>query len=369
MLRDASIFRELDFNGAARYAEYDNDPNNAAVVARKFDATTWKAGLTWDVSDAVTVRWTRSKDFRAPSLYDLYLPVALGATTNITDYLVGYANASGETGHGWQSVPRTGSGAYHARWVSCIGRRRTSASRWMLTRSRLQDVIFQLNGAAELVQKTCYASGGASPTCQLQERPLGFTNTTAANAMTAFYVRSVNIAQQETSGIDLEASFRTALFDKPLTLRALVTYQPHILYYIPFAARQDAAGVAYPQVGGFPAPVVKASLFVNYKINDQWTIDLSERYRSKLDFSSDPSAPNTIGHTSSVAYTNMTVSYNVPTPLQQVNVFLNVQNLFDKDPPPAGGINNNFPGAFPSNYAVGDDVLGRYFTLGVRIRM
>jgi outer membrane receptor protein involved in Fe transport len=65
----------------------------------------------------------------------------------------------------------------------------------------------------------------------------------------------------------------------------------------------------------------------------------------------------------------MTVSYNVPTPLKQVNVFLNVQNLFDKDPPIAGGINNTFPGAFPSNYAVGDDAVGRYYTLGVRVRL
>jgi len=65
----------------------------------------------------------------------------------------------------------------------------------------------------------------------------------------------------------------------------------------------------------------------------------------------------------------VTVSYDVPTPLKQLTVFLNVQNLFDKEPPPAGAINNQFPGAFPSNYAVGDDVVGRYFVLGVRARL
>ncbi len=367
LLRDTAIFKELDFNGAVRYAEYDNDPNSAAVVARKFDATTWKAGLTWDVSDSVTVRWSRSKDFRAPSLYDLYLPVALGATTNITDYLVGGTPPARQ---GTGGNPFLEPEVAHTSTLGIVYRPTPNFSLSLdAYKITLKDVIYQLNGSNELVQRTCYASGGASSTCQLQERPLGFTNTTPANAMTAFYTRSINIAQQETSGIDLESTFRTDLFDRPLTLRTLVTYQPHILYYIPFAARQDVAGVAYPQVGGFPAPVVKASLFVNYKINDQWTIDLSERYRSKLEFSSDPTAPNTIGHTSSVAYTNMTVSYNVPTPLQQVNVFLNVQNLFDKDPPAAGGINTQFPGAFPSNYAVGDDTLGRYFTLGVRIRL
>jgi iron complex outermembrane receptor protein len=113
---------------------------------------------------------------------------------------------------------------------------------------------------------------------------------------------------------------------------------------------------------------VKASLYLSYQLNDNWAIDLSERFRSKLDFTADPTQTS-IGDVSSVAYTNLTVSYEVPTQLAQINAFLNVQNLFDKDPPAAGSLNNQFPGGFPSNYAVGDDVLGRYFTLGVRMRL
>jgi outer membrane receptor protein involved in Fe transport len=140
-----------------------------------------------------------------------------------------------------------------------------------------------------------------------------------------------------------------------------------MLVFIPFGARHDVAGVAYPQIGGFPSPVWKASLFLSYKLNDQWSIDLSERFRSSLEFSSHPTELES-GNISSVAYTNLTVSYDVPTPLARVSTFLNVQNVFDKDPPPAGSLNNQFPGSFPSNYAVGDDVLGRYFTLGIQAR-
>jgi outer membrane receptor protein involved in Fe transport len=370
LVADWTIFKEVNFNGAARYARYDNDPNNSAVVSRTFDATTWKAGLTWDITDALTLRWTRSRDFRAPSLYDLYLPNSQGNTTNNIDYLLAAA--------GVPSQPRQNQGGNplldpEVALTSTLGIVYRPSPDFSVAldayRIKVNDALYQLNGSSEPVQRACYASGGASPTCQLQDRALGsFTDTSPANVMTNFYIRPINIAKQEISGIDLESSWRTDLFERPFSLRALVTYQPHILYYIPFANRQDVAGVAYPAIGGLPAPVVKASLFLSYQATERLRVDLSERYRSRLEFSSDP-AEREIGSVASVAYTNFSLSYDVPTPFAQLNAFVNVQNLFDKDPPPAGSLNLQFPGQFPSNYAVGDDVLGRYFTVGVRIKL
>jgi outer membrane receptor protein involved in Fe transport len=52
-----------------------------------------------------------------------------------------------------------------------------------------------------------------------------------------------------------------------------------------------------------------------------------------------------------------------------VNVFFNVQNLFDKDPPAAAFYGSNtIPGLF-GGWPIGDDPMGRYFTLGVRISL
>lgn len=363
-------FDEVDVNGAVRYAKYDNNSNQADVPSLEFNAMTWKVGLTWDITDTLTLRWTRSRDFRAPSLYDLYLPQAVGNTTNAIDYLL--------APQGVPAQPRQVTGG-NPFLEPEVGLTSTLGVVWRPTpdfslsldayKISISDALYQLNGSSEPVQRACYASGGSSPTCQLQERALGsFTNTSPNNVMTRFYIRAVNIAQQETSGIDLETSYRMNLFDQPLSLRALVTYQPHNIYYIPFAGEQDVAGVAYPQIGGFPAPVVKASLFLRYQLNDRWTIDVSERYRSRLRFSADRSHRE-IGSVSPVAYTNLTLAYEMPLSVARVNAFLNVQNLFDKDPPPAGALNLQFPGQFPSNYAVGDDVLGRYFTIGVRVSL
>lgn len=363
------LLRQLSFDGAARYARYRNDPNSTAVVSRTFSATTWKAGLIWDLSDTLTLRWTRSRDFRAPSLYDLYQPIATGNTTNGIDYLLGGAASSPrlKTGGNPYLDPEVG-------LTSTLGVVYRPTHDLSLSvdayRISISNALYQLSGLSQVVQQACYASGGSSPLCQLQERADGsFTDTSPSNVMTAYYQRSVNIARQETSGIDMEANFHSRVRSRPLSLRGLVTWQPHILYYVPFAARQDVAGVAYPQLGGFPAPVWKASLFLDYQASQRWTVDLSERYRSRLHFSSDPTAANEIGGVASVAYTNVTLSYDVPSVLDRLEVFVNVQNLFDRDPPPAGSLNNNFPGSFPSDYAVGDDVVGRYFVLGVRARL
>jgi iron complex outermembrane receptor protein len=364
LVKDWSIFDAVTFNGAARYTKYQNDPNDAAVVSRDFNATTWKAGLVWSVNDALTLRWSRSRDIRAPSLYDLYLPVSAGVPNQQFDYLLPGAPQVAAT-------PKTGGNPFlvpevaHTTTIGIVWRPNAQFSialdAYDIT---LRDALYSLAGASRPIQEACYASGGASPLCQLQERPNGFTDTSFANQMTAHYTRFVNIAEQTTSGIDLETSFNSTVRERPLSLRALVTYQPHLYKYIPFSVRHDVAGVAYPGIGGQPAPVWKASLFARYKVSDRWAVDLSERFRSRLDWSSNPTETE-VGGVPSVMYTNLTVSYDVPTALQRVNVFLNVQNLFDKDPPPAGVLGGTFPGQV--TYALGDDTLGRYFVLGARL--
>jgi iron complex outermembrane recepter protein len=50
-------------------------------------------------------------------------------------------------------------------------------------------------------------------------------------------------------------------------------------------------------------------------------------------------------------------------------VFLNVQNLLDKTPPPAAFYSaQTQPGQF-GGFAVGDDPIGRYWTLGLRVKL
>ncbi|MGH8326564.1 MAG: hypothetical protein ACRET2_07375, partial [Steroidobacteraceae bacterium] len=97
-------------------------------------------------------------------------------------------------------------------------------------------------------------------------------------------------------------------------------------------------------------------------------LDVAERYRSRLRWTADPTQYS-IGGAGSVVYTDATLTYSIPHEDDEFDVYLSVQNVFNRLPPPAPSpANAIFPGIGPV-YATGDDVIGRYFTLGVRARL
>jgi outer membrane receptor protein involved in Fe transport len=107
------------------------------------------------------------------------------------------------------------------------------------------------------------------------------------------------------------------------------------------------------------------NLMVRYKPTDSLTLDLMHRWRSSLGLTPDPTAVS-IGRVKSAQYTTINVGYRVLAASHPLDLFLNVQNLFDKEPPPA-----NFngtagsPGLF-GGFPIGDDPIGRYYTAGLK---
>ncbi|MCS6239060.1 TonB-dependent receptor domain-containing protein [Shewanella baltica] len=62
LLADLPMIRQLDLELAVRFADYSTIGN----------ATTWKAGLSWEVNDDLRVRTTYSEAIRAPNISELY---------------------------------------------------------------------------------------------------------------------------------------------------------------------------------------------------------------------------------------------------------------------------------------------------------
>jgi iron complex outermembrane recepter protein len=93
-----------------------------------------------------------------------------------------------------------------------------------------------------------------------------------------------------------------------------------------------------------------------------------ERWRSNLEWSGVPTQVVSQPLIPSVAYTNLNLAYQMHGNMGDLQIFFNVQNLFDKEPPPAAGTQSNGNVGTFGGFALGDDPIGRYFTLGARIR-
>jgi outer membrane receptor protein involved in Fe transport len=359
LLKDSAFAKSIDLNAAYRFAHYQVAGN----------ANTWKLGLTWDLNGKVTLRTTRSRDFRAPSLDEAFRPQALNLTT-FADRMPGTA------------VPNPGplptENGGNPNLKPEIADTLTYGVVWRPTANfslaldafdiKVKDSIFIVQGNAVSNQDICYASGGTSPYCQLIVRALGsYTDTSAANRVVGWKQSFINLVEQNTYGADLEANYRTSIFGRQLNLRALATYQPHIIYQQPGLANFDYGGVAVGTNGIGASPAMRITTFINFKPTDQIAVGLQARWRGPLKYSADPAAVVSSPRVRSVAFTNVNLNYSPKVGFGTMDLFLNVSNLFNTAPPPAGFFGNQAPGATDS--VNGDDVVGRYYTAGVRFRL
>ena len=361
LLKDLPLADDVSFNGAIRYAHYSvSGP-----------ATTWKGGLVWKVNDQWKLRTTRSRDFRAPTLYDLYQPLSVNSSTAYTDYLTvptvtqavpvytqGNPNLKPEVGN-----TTTAGFVYTPSWLPRFS---ISADAYYID---VTNAIASESGYSPAIQSVCDASGGSSPYCALEARPSGFTDTSPSNTVTTWYSESVNVAQQKTYGVDFEANYAASLLSHPLTLRGLLTWQPHILIVTPGLNSVDQAGSGMNANNLFPAPRVRGTVYANYKVG-AFNIGLDERFRSSISFVNDSTIHVANKPLAPIGYTDLNLVYGFQSSdWGHSELFLNVQNLFNKTPDPIAGVQANANVGTFGGWASGtDDAIGRYFMAGIRIR-
>ena len=146
---------------------------------------------------------------------------------------------------------------------------------------KISNAITTVVGTNATIQAACYASGGTSLYCSLQDRALGsYTNTAAANVVTQWRRRPFNIAEVNTSGFDWEMNYANELFGRPFALRTMVTYQPHVRFIQPSLVTLDMGGVAFGQNGTQANPRWRVAAFLNFSPFENFTINIMERWRS-----------------------------------------------------------------------------------------
>jgi outer membrane receptor protein involved in Fe transport len=354
LLKDVPFVKKLDLNGAARYTSYNTSGNYV----------TWKAGVDWNVLDSLRLRATRSRDIRAPTLYDLFAPTSI-VQVRPTDALTGLSptvasidqsnskltaeiGSTSTVGVVWKAMPKL-SFALDAYQI------------------KISDAITAVNGSTLAFQAACYKSGGTSPYCALQRRPNGFTDTSAANAVTAWINQSVNISNIETWGADLEANYAGKLFDRPMSLRFLTAWQPHVYYRQPDLPVIDQGGVAFGPGGMASTPSVRVSGYFRFRPTRDFIVDISQRWRSSMKLSGDPTQVWVNNQLRSFASTGLNLAYKFDLgSLRDAQLFVNVENLFNADAPPGAFEGNGTRAGLRDGFALSDDPRGRYFTVGLR---
>jgi outer membrane receptor protein involved in Fe transport len=362
LAKDIRFVRDLSLNSAVRYTNYKTSGS----------LLSWKTGLAWQVTDSFKLRGTRSRDIRAPTLYDLYQPQSVNRNATVTDLLTNVTGISTVYAGGNPNlVPEvahttTAGFVWQPGWLPGLS---FSADAYNVDISK---AIITFNPTLP-GQNTCYQSGGTSLICTLIVRPFPITNTTAANTATAWYNTTLNISNFTTYGMDFEANYARQLFNNPFSVRGLVTWQPHVITATPGSAVADNAGGAITSLGGGPAwaaPLVRANLLFNYRVRNL-EVGVHERWRSFLLYQA--ATTNIYAPLTTVpaqAYTDLNFRYHFPMASgSQTDLVLSIQNLFNAQPPPdAGNAQIGNTGLF-GGFAPGDDAIGRYFNLGVRWRL
>ena len=117
-------------------------------------------------------------------------------------------------------------------------------------------------------------------------------------------------------------------------------------------------------------PRDRANLSVGYA-NDGFSVTVSEQFIGQQNWFGSTS-PNTVRYVVDPpipAYwlTGLAVTKDFVVEEQQATVFLNINNLFDNNGPITGGFNGSPGMLYPTpTYA---DIIGRYFTVGLRVKM
>jgi outer membrane receptor protein involved in Fe transport len=368
LLKEKAFAKDVSLNAAVRYTNYSTSGS----------VYTWKAGLDWKFNDSVTFRGTRSRDIRAPTLYDLFAPAVLGSSaapdvvtnvipdgvTKASDGKV-YPRATTSSQGNPLLKPEIGNTTtlgfvYSPGWVQGLS---VSLDGFLIN---LTDAIATQNGNTTNAELACVASGGTSPLCQLIVRPIDCCSTAPANTATAFYSAGVNLASQWTEGADLEINYASRWRDRPYNLRLLADYQPHNVQNNPLTGRVENAGY----FGS--SPILRASFLASVSPWENWKISVLERWRHSVLWVPRQSAPLptlvvAMPDISPVFYTNLNVGYTFKHESGgQIELYANIANLFNREPPISAAYNNVQPGIF--GVVPGDDVIGRYYTLGFRYR-
>ncbi|WP_160738138.1 TonB-dependent receptor domain-containing protein [Altericroceibacterium indicum] len=356
----APIAPGLDLNGAVRLTDYSTSGS----------VTTWKLGGTWEATDWLRLRVTRSRDIRAPNVFELFGPPQSSFQSILDPRTEAQVLSSVLIGGNPDLLPEKAN-----TWTAGIVFQPNVGTGNLKLSVDYFDI--KLNGAvstlgAQVIVDRCEA--GAADLCTLVDRDAGGTITQVRNY-------NLNLNTLITRGFDVEAYYSVPLsafsdgMGGNVSLRLLSTIVDDLI-------TEDSSGTSVDRAGMNGSPVSQPSGVPRYIINgylsysnDPFAAQIQVRHISGGRYNTsligpdedgyDPALPNSISDNSVGAWTylNLNASYDVWRDGERnLQLFGVINNLFDKDPPV------DLPSSFGPTNNVLYDVVGRTYKVGVRFK-
>lgn len=358
LLTDVPLFDELNLLAAARYADYSG---SGGIWA-------WKVGLDWQVYDDLRLRGTVSRDIRAATLLERFNRTGgVGTVTKDPAFPNdGAQTFSGPTGGNPELSPETSrtytfGAVFQPHGVPGLS---ISADYWNVDISGAIGAL----GFQRIVDD-CFASPGSS-VCGL------VTRDPTTNRLVQVRNISQNIAAAAGKGVDVEADYTTPieLFTEGERL-SLRLFWSHLIENSTTTDRTNAA-TYFDQAGQTGAGVLPEDAVTAVQSYDvgEFNLSLSERFISEGIYNKRYNLPGVRrdvldNSVPSALYVNLSASYRWEVAGGHLEVYGNVQNLFDRDPPVTAGVFDASLAQVGNQVNAGlFDLLGRRFTVGVRFK-
>lgn len=340
LAKDTRWARSLALNGALRLTDYSTSGT----------VTTWKVGASYEPVDGLRLRAARSRDIRAANIAELFAPsvqspgvvfdtVNGGTPAAVVIESVGNPNLDPE-----KADTLTLGVVYQPTWL--VG---------ALLSLDYYDIHFRnvISGVSpQMVVDACAA--GSAEACADISRD-------AAGGITRVVSRVWNLASRTERGIDIEAGYHAPVAGGDLAFRALIS---HLI------KRQGRTPAG--ELVAFDGELLSsnphwAGLANATYTRGAWSLFLQERFIGPGTYDNALVEGITINDNSvgAVFYTDMTVNYRFKVDGESVEMAVTINNLLNQAPPnvPVGVF-----GAFTPTNAELYDALGRYISIGIRLR-
>jgi iron complex outermembrane receptor protein len=360
LLKDVFLAKSLSLNGAVRNTSY----SLSDVVY------TWKLGLTWALNDSLSFRGTRSRDIRAPDQQALFQPESCVPDTFVDIHTNNTSGTVLKCTTGSLDLKPEQADTYTLGMVwtpSFIEGLSVAVDGYYIN---LFDGLTDPAPVQPASQALCEVSGGTAPICAFYIRPFPFSDRSPANFPTVLVGSFINVGGIFLKGVDFDIGYTHQLAGRKFGARLLANYQPTLIYDQGPNGVFEQGGAAGGVGGLAGTPDLKGMLQLNYEVFSGFTATVQERYRgamrphgSALLYFAD-----SVGEVPSLFLTDVNFGYKLQWNAGGTDLFLNVRNVLNTKSPVWAGA-----GASPSiggggGYVLGDDPIGRYFTLGMRHR-